>query len=97
MLPLSRSNEDSHMVSTVTYAVTVTLSNATDLLSVTEAAIKSGCWSGTDEAHTTLTKLGEKRIVDWYFNRKTFRMKKLGVVQEHSLVRTALDAHSVGV
>jgi hypothetical protein len=48
---------------------------------VTEAAIKSGCWSGTDEAHTALTELGEKRIVDWYFNGKTFRMKKLGVVQ----------------
>lgn len=64
---------------------------------MTEAAIKSGSRSGTDEAHATLTELGEKRIIIRNFNGQAFRMKKLGIVQQHSFFCAALDAHSVGV
>jgi hypothetical protein len=44
-----------------------------------EATIMSGCWSGADETHATLTELGEKRISVWNFNGHTFGMEELSV------------------
>jgi hypothetical protein len=64
---------------------------------MTEAAIKCGSRSRTNEAHATLTELGEKRIIIWNCYGHAFRMKKLGIVQTHSFFCAALDAHSVGV
>lgn len=53
----------------------------TDLLSITQTAVTSGCRCGTDKVHTTLTKFREKRIVDWDLNGQTLRMDKLSFVQ----------------
>ena len=62
-----------------------------------ETAVESGRWSGTNEAHATLAKLGEERVVGRNDNWQTLGMEQFRIIEQFPIFRTALNAHPVGI
>ena len=62
-----------------------------------ETAVESGRRSGTDEAHTTLTKFGEERVVGRNDDRQTLWMEHCRIVEQFAIFGTALDARPVSI
>lgn len=67
------------------------------LFTVTEAAIETGSRRRTNEAHASLTELGEKRVVLGNVDVEALGVQQLGVVQELALLRAALDPAAISV